>query len=181
MADDDITNEDKHLFREAMKTVTPLKMTAKLPRHKTKPPPQKRPVIGNQPPIQLHYALSSHCTEEVGSNTILSFCVPGLSKKRLLALKRGEIPWEARLDMHGLVLDQAQGQLCDFIQRQYTLGQRCLLVIHGKGSPNGLAPVLKNHVNHWLKQLPQVLAFHSALPKDGGAGALYVLLRRILV
>jgi len=38
--------------------------------------------------------------------------------------------------------------------------------------------VLKSHLVHWLPQLDDVQAFHTAQPKDGGAGALYVLLRK---
>ncbi len=68
-------------------------------------------------------------------------------------------------------------ELINFIRQEATSRHRCLLIIHGKGSHNGKAPVLKNLVRHWLPQFPQVLAFHSALTRDGGAGALYVLLK----
>lgn len=101
-----------------------------------------------------------------------------MPRKRLTALRSGEIVSEARLDLHGLNPDSARTSLCDFIEKQTLQGKRCVLIIHGKGSKHGEAPVLKNHVNHWLQQLPQVLAFHSAIPRDGGTGALYVLLKR---
>ncbi|HET8706021.1 MAG TPA: Smr/MutS family protein, partial [Pseudomonadales bacterium] len=42
---------------------------------------------------------------------------------------------------------------------------------------DGREPILKSSVNHWLRQLPQVLAFCSAQPKDGGLGAVYVLVK----
>ncbi|EXJ09223.1 Smr domain protein [Nitrincola nitratireducens] len=38
--------------------------------------------------------------------------------------------------------------------------------------------MIKSCVNDWLQQIPQVLAFTSAQPKDGGTGAVYVLLKR---
>lgn len=50
-------------------------------------------------------------------------------------------------------------------------------IVHGKGAHTGQT-LLKTYVNGWLPQLPDVLAFVSALPRDGGAGAVYVLLRR---
>jgi DNA-nicking Smr family endonuclease len=54
------------------------------------------------------------------------------------------------------------------------------MVIHGKAfSQSGQQPVLKSYVNDWLRQLPQVLAFCSAQPKDGGSGALYILIKQI--
>ena len=50
--------------------------------------------------------------------------------------------------------------------------------MHGKGLRSGPAgPVLKNSVQHWLSQWDEVLAFVSAQPRDGGSGALYVLLK----
>lgn len=68
--------------------------------------------------------------------------------------------------------------LCQFIQTQAELGKRCLLIIHGKGGIQGAPPVIKNLLNRWLPQINEVIAFHSALPKDGGSGAIYVLLKR---
>ena len=34
------------------------------------------------------------------------------------------------------------------------------------------------YVAHWLKQLPDVLAFHSAPEWKGGCGAVYVILKK---
>jgi DNA-nicking Smr family endonuclease len=38
--------------------------------------------------------------------------------------------------------------------------------------------VLKTQVMNFLKQHPQVLAFHSCPPKDGGTGAVFALLKK---
>jgi DNA-nicking Smr family endonuclease len=55
---------------------------------------------------------------------------------------------------------------------------RCARIIHGKGSStSGRPPVLKQKVNYWLRLYDQVLAFCSATRRDGGTGAVYVLLR----
>lgn len=183
MADNDITDDDKNLFRESMRHVTPLKHTHK--KHQAErplPTIPKKPRASIQPnPVNTHYYLSNLYTEEVGPNTTLAYHITGIPKKRLIELKNGEIRWQGRLDLHGNTIQQAQDKLCQFISQQHKLGHRCVLLIHGKGSPTGDAPILKNHVNHWLKQLPQILAFHSALPRDGGCGALYVLLRRTTI
>lgn len=175
----DPSDDDKKLFRESMRSVTPLKQKnskVKPEKHIAIPPihPPKSPILN--PEV---YFLSSHYTEVVGPETILSYSISSLPKKRLLQLKRGEIRPEGRLDLHGNTIVQAQDKLCQFITHQCEIHHRCVLIIHGKGSPTGEAPVLKNHVNHWLKQLPQILAFHSALPRDGGSGALYVLLYKL--
>ncbi len=180
MTDNDITDDDKNLFRESMRHVTPLKNANKKhqPAHQA-PTVPKKPRTSIQPkPTNTHYYLSNLYTEEVGPNTTLSYHITGIPKKRLIELKNGEIRWQGRLDLHGNTIPQAQDKLCQFITQQHQLGHRCVLIIHGKGSPTGDAPILKNCVNHWLKQLPQILAFHSALPRDGSSGALYALLRR---
>jgi DNA-nicking Smr family endonuclease len=122
--------------------------------------------------------LSNFYTNEVGAETTLSWCQHGIPRKRFSELKQGKIPWDSKLDMHGLRADDAAQTLLDFIARHQTLDHRCLLIVHGKGNHRSEAPVLKNLVNHWLQQIPQVLAFHSALPREGGNGALYVLLKR---
>lgn len=116
--------------------------------------------------------------DTVLSETILSYSHPSISSQRFKALRNGHIPWEARLDLHGLKSETARDTLCQFIQTQAENSKRCLLIIHGKGGNLGAPPVIKNLLNRWLPQLDEVLAFHSALPKDGGSGAVYVLLKR---
>lgn len=173
-----ISDEDKALFSDMMKTVKPLKNST--PRE-PKPPAAKKISIRKIEPIEktkTEYYLSNYYTDVVNSNSELSYTNQAIPRKRLRELKKGEIRWDARIDLHGFRPDEAQRALCDFIEQKYQAGNRCLLIIHGKGGRLGEEPVLKNHVNHWLKQLPQVLAFHSAIPRDGGSGALYVLLKR---
>ena len=89
------------------------------------------------------------------------------------------MPWEQGIDLHGLSIDEARDQLSNFIRSCYYQGCQTVLVIHGKAySQSGSLPLLKSYTNDWLRQLPEVLAFSSAQAKDGGAGALYVLLKR---
>lgn len=178
MSNDQLSDEDKALFRRMMHEVKPLSQTNRLvakispvsEKISTKIVPQEKP--------STHYHLSNHYQEIVSSDAVLSYCKQSIPRKRLNQLKTGQIPWQARLDLHGLRPDTARESLCHFIEHQSRLENRCLLIIHGKGGRHFDAPILKNHVNHWLQQLPQVLAFHSALARDGGSGALYVLLQR---
>ena len=175
-----VSDEDKALFHAVMKAVKPLKSPTK---REPNPPPAKRPRILRTPdPVgspRAEYDLSNHHTHIATPESTLSHCSQSIPRKRLHELKSGQIPWGARLDLHGLRLDDARNALCAFITHQHHEGTRCVLSIHGKGgNRHGEAPVLKNHVNHWLQQLPQILAFHSALARDGGNGALYVLLKR---
>ncbi|MBA3536232.1 MAG: Smr/MutS family protein [Tatlockia sp.] len=182
MSDDSLSDEDKTLFRQMMNGVKPLvknnKVDLPTPKLTTKPVRRERPTTLRTAPISDTIYLSDYYSEEVQANTILTYSSHSIPNKRLRELKTGLIPWQSRLDLHGLRPDAAREALLKFILQQSGFANRCLLIIHGKGSPKGEAPVLKNLVNHWLPQFPQVLAFHSALSRDGGCGALYVLLKR---
>ncbi len=108
--------------------------------------------------------------------------VKGLDSKIFRQLKSGGLSVEAHLDMHGLNAEQAYEHLLFFVRESYLQGYRCLLLITGRGknSPGGYS-VLKQAAQDWLTKEPLrkiVLGFCTALPKDGGAGALYVLLRK---
>lgn len=175
MADDAISDEDKALFRAAVANVTPLGKPTRSNQLKS---PAPKPPSSTESTNHVCYDLSSYYAEEVASETILKFSRADIPKKRMKALSQGEIRWQARLDLHGFTVESAKIQLCNFITQQLQQDHRHLLIIHGKGGAQGGAPILKNLVYHWLKQLPEVLALHSAAPGDGGAGALYVLLKR---
>ena len=183
MADDFMSDEDKALFRDHMRSVKPLNEKTKRENNPPTVPPKVpgKPKTINPPRIanKKEYFLSDYIKEAVLSNTILSYCHPSVPSKRFRAFKNGQLPWEARLDLHGLTTEAAREALSLFIQTQAHNNKRCLLIIHGKGGHEvGAPPVIKNLINRWLPQFDEVLAFHSALPKDGGHGAVYVLLKR---
>lgn len=178
MSDKKLSDEDKTLFRDMMQNVKPLNQSKKASIKSPRPSDKPKQKITYPEPTTINFNLSNYFTETVTSDSILTYYKSGIPRKRLTQLKNGGIPRQARLDLHGLRPDAAREALCQFIEQQCNLGHRCLLIIHGKGGLSGEAPILKNHVNHWLQQIPQILAFHSALARDGGAGALYVLLQR---
>jgi DNA-nicking Smr family endonuclease len=80
--------------------------------------------------------------------------------------------------MHGMTAAIARQELVQFISACRDQHIRCVRVIHGKGyRSDGQAPILKNRINNWLRQHHDVLAFSSTPQKDGGSGAVYILLR----
>lgn len=108
--------------------------------------------------------------------------VRGLDIKTFQQLKAGALSVNAHLDLHGMTTDQAKESLLFFIRESYLQGHRCVLIVTGRGrnSPGGQA-VLRREAETWLTHEPLkrvVLSFCTAQPKDGGAGALYVLLRK---
>ncbi|MDH5410915.1 MAG: Smr/MutS family protein [Alphaproteobacteria bacterium] len=105
----------------------------------------------------------------------------GLDKRTMDRLRRGQLPVEAEIDLHGHTQEEAHGVLNAFIIGHAAAGRRCVRVITGKGSFREGGGVLKAAVPRWLNESPlqdRILAFTHARRDDGGEGALYVLLRR---
>lgn len=115
--------------------------------------------------------------ETLGFGDTLSYLSPGQQKNVLRKLRRGHYGVDAELDLHGLNSKEAKHHLLHFLHHCVEDGFRCVHIIHGKGyrSPDN-RPILKNNLNLWLRQHQDVLAFCSAAPKDGGSGAVLVLL-----
>ena len=106
----------------------------------------------------------------------------GVDRKHLLRLRRGEQQIERRVDLHGLVAAEAKRLLALELSQAQAAGFRCVLVIHGRGLHSESGGVLRDGVIDWLTREPlasRVMAFASARPEHGAAGATYVLLRRI--
>jgi DNA-nicking Smr family endonuclease len=105
----------------------------------------------------------------------------GIDRANAERLKRGLHRVEGRLDLHGMTQSEAHRALFAFVHASRDTGLRCVLVITGRGfGPNGPG-VLKSSVPRWLEQpvlRRQILAIAPAQPRHGGAGALYMLLRR---
>lgn len=93
-------------------------------------------------------------------------------------LKRGQWRAGAELDLHGLRVEQARHAVLSFLDECLEHGIRCVRIVHGKGYGSlGLEPVLKDKVRTWLVQKAEVMAFSEAPEREGGAGALLVLMR----
>ncbi|WP_119460525.1 Smr/MutS family protein [Rhodospirillaceae bacterium SYSU D60014] len=105
----------------------------------------------------------------------------GLDRRQAERLSRGRLPIEARLDLHGMTQAEAHARLNAFIARAVAANKRCVLVITGKGLYREGLGVLREAVPRWLNESPNrehLLAFDYAQQRDGGLGALYVLLKR---
>ena len=120
------------------------------------------------------------------------FAVDGSTAERL---KRGKVAPDATIDLHGMTQAQAHTRLVSFVRRAHEHEYRCVLVVTGKGSPNAQrdegagfvmperskAGVLRTMVPRWLEEeglRGLVVGVHAAHQRHGGAGAIYVYLRR---
>jgi DNA-nicking Smr family endonuclease len=109
----------------------------------------------------------------------LNFRRPHVPLRVLKDLRGGKYSIQNELDLHGLTANEARVMLRKFMADVLLDGHRCVRIVHGKGLRSGPGgPVLKVKLNKWLPQWEQVLAFTSAPARDGGTGALYVLLAR---
>lgn len=106
---------------------------------------------------------------------------PGLDRRTAERLRRGALAIDGRLDLHGMTQEEAHRALDAFLARAAQAGKRCVLVITGKGGRSLGDGVLRAAVPRWLNEAPnrgRLLAFAPAQPQHGGAGALYLLLKR---
>lgn len=111
-----------------------------------------------------------------------------MDKKAHGRLKQGKLKPEAKIDLHGMTLDQAHPRLTAFIMKAYQTQKRLVLVVTGKGKlrdDGGPIPVrfgvLRHQVPQWLSTPPLaqlVLQVTEAHLRHGGGGAYYVYLRR---
>jgi DNA-nicking Smr family endonuclease len=167
-----LSEEDSRLFRETVGPVKPVSWD-KVEPEKTLPKPRRRRQ-------QAEWAddIPIHDEPLLATGDVLSFAASGIQKRVLRHLRAGKFDIDAELDLHGLTVDEAKRRLGRFIHLCLADGCRCLHLIHGKGyRSEGDHPILKNRINLWLRQHPDVLAFCSAKSAEGGTGAVYVLLR----
>ena len=180
---DERTRRERALFLSEMTGVTPL---PKDPRgHVDKPRPQRRVSAYPEPDaldelrdlVAGRGAFSIQCTDEY-----MEGVAPGVDHRLAQRLHHGDFAVQAQCDLHGHTVDEAKDVVQRFVTQAYTAGQRCVRVIHGRGrNSRDNRPVLKEQVQLWLShgRLSRlVLAFATAPATDGGAGAVYVLLRR---
>ncbi|WMW65485.1 Smr/MutS family protein [Nitratidesulfovibrio liaohensis] len=171
--------DEDNLFSKAMSGVRTLAGKGREVPPETAPREAAAPAVGH--PLQdfmdgtVEFALEF--TDEY-----LEGHVVGLDALTVGKLRAGQYSPEGHLDLHGMNALQAYEAMIGFMRAAYHKGMRTLLVIPGRGknSPDGMG-VLREKVQAWLTHDPfkrVVLAFCTAQPSHGGAGALYVLLRK---
>ncbi|HEU0070669.1 MAG TPA: Smr/MutS family protein [Alphaproteobacteria bacterium] len=172
---------DDELWWRVAESITPLQHRRRTP--SLKPPakaeqgeaaaPRKARAMPAPKPAPAHKPTLAELTHDRLSD---------LDKRTGQKLVRGKLPLEGRIDLHGMTQEQAHRHLARFIETSAEVGKRCVLVITGKGTKaSGEVGVLRAAVPRWLNGSdlrPLVLAIRYAQAKDGGEGALYVLLKR---
>jgi DNA-nicking Smr family endonuclease len=171
-------------FQQAMRAVKPIQAPARHV-HVQRPDPaavpaQRRAAALGETATRADGGVSdggdvAPLLSEGGTAFVRDDAAPDTARK----LRRGQWRAGAELDLHGLRVEQARHALLAFIDECLEHGIRCVRVVHGKGyGSQGLEPVLKDKVRTWLVQKSDVMAFSESPEREGGAGALLVLLRQ---
>ncbi len=121
---------------------------------------------------------SSAFVPQVEPNEVLSFRREGIQPSVLRRLKQGEYLEADYIDLHGKTVEEAYDLVMRFLEHAVREEFRCVLIIHGKGSKGPRRALLKSHVAHWLRQIPDVMAYHSAPEWKGGTGSVLIILKK---
>ncbi|OUU35115.1 MAG: DNA endonuclease SmrA [Cellvibrionales bacterium TMED49] len=119
--------------------------------------------------------------EDIEALDIITHCRAGVQHGVFKKMRLGRYDLQARLDLHRHSVEQARRAVWRFVGDCRQKGARYVLIIHGKTKGKSKPAVLKSCINHWLRQLDDVLAFHTAQKHHGGAGATYILIKKGLV
>lgn len=175
-----LSDEERAFFRQTQANTKPLstkkRVTTQASKKVTVP---YKPRVDNEPPSIGWGWQHDYRHQSVSGDETLFFCRGGLQHRLVQQFRRGQMPIDAKLDLHQRTVDRALTETAHFFSLCQSQRKRLVLLVHGKGHfSSDNQPVLKNVLNQWLRDQPMVLAFCSAIPKHGGTGALYVLLKR---
>lgn len=170
---------DLAAFRAAVDGATPLRNNDRIAFEPPKPSPRPRQRELDEAAViieALHAPLEVDDWLDLGDAD--SFLRPGLPRTVLRDLRRGRWTIQSHIDLHGMNRHEAHEATALFLAEAQSHGKRCLRIVHGRGhgSPDRQG-VLRQLVKGWLGRRKDVLAFCHAPPRDGGDGALWVLLR----
>ncbi|RDV24420.1 DNA endonuclease SmrA [Alteromonas aestuariivivens] len=123
--------------------------------------------------------LSMEGVKPLRPDDYLSHQQPGIQDGVFKNLRQGKYTLELRLSLKGMTLEQSREAVYQSIISGHERGMRAILIQHGRGEQSKPFPALKkSYLAHWLLELEEVIAFHTAQPQHGGLGATYVLLKK---
>ncbi len=184
-------NEEKQLWEFITREITPIEREAYMP--------PKSENTDDQPTVTTKKSPQNRIKKAPKSASIQTQVSPalkppagqpnGTDHRTSEKLRKGQMPIDAAIDLHGLNIAQAYEAFVNFIISSYASKKRCVLVITGKGAgKNGMRDplsagrgVIKQSLPQWITEAriaPYILKTTTAQPKDGGTGATYILLKR---
>jgi len=173
-----VSDDESALWNEVMGEVRRLPQARGVEKAGTKPPPVA--IAKPRPPLPRPRPVVPPPSKLPAEPPLTHGEAAGLDRRTRLRLRRGQVDIQGVIDLHGLTQLEAHRALLGFLEGAAIAGRRAVLVITGKGLTPG-AGVLRAAVPRWLNEPAMrrmIRAFSFAAPRDGGEGALYVLLRR---
>ncbi len=172
-----LSPEDRAVWDQVAKRIEPMHPTQPLPEALPDPTPVKP---AKKPPL---FKVGEKA-QALPAGPMLNKAPPQMDAKAFGKMTKGKLKPEARIDLHGMTLDEAHPELLAFVLGSQAVGKRLVLVITGKGKqkdPHGPKGVLRHYVPQWLRLSPLKQAVMEVRPahlRHGGDGAFYVYLRR---
>ncbi|GLW60729.1 hypothetical protein Hthe01_10780 [Hydrogenophilus thermoluteolus] len=158
--------------------VAPLPVQDRVTLERPLPPPMPRQRERDEAQIKSELLAPLTLDDWLDHDSETFFLRPGVPRRMITEMRRGRWTIRRQLDLHGLTREEARTAMSAFLAEALRTGERCVRIIHGKGygSPGGVS-VLKHLSRQWLTRREEILAFCEAAPRQGGSGALLVLLR----
>ncbi len=182
-----LTPEDEEIWGVVARTVKPLR------RAKPPAPSPAAPTKPAAPPAPRHPPRAAALPPPPAPRSKPPPRMQPVEEKIRRKLARGKMDVDMKIDLHGMRQVEAHEALLRFVQRAKGDGARIVAVVTGKGrgsssrplDPGDFTPrpggVLQRMVRHWLaapELRDHVIGYDEADPAHGGAGALYVRIRR---
>ena len=176
--------DDHELFHRTLADARPLKRgTARIarPSATVAKPAAERPAPAAKPPAPRSRAMP------LAPQTAPPSEAP-LDHRSDRKLRRGQVEIDAKLDLHGMILRDAEPALSHFLAQAQERGHRVVLVVTGKGTK--IDPdtgriqegAIRRELAHWLgaaKNRSRIIGYRSAHARHGGTGAFYVMIKRL--
>lgn len=170
--------DDGELFRASIGAVRPLNRTSAPLPAVSKPMPEARQLELDEAAVrdELLDNVFDPGLIEVGDE--IHHLKAGQSPRLLKRLRRGHFSIQAEIDLHQMTVAVARDAVVAFLAEAIRHREFCVRIVHGKGlRSSSRGPVVKRMVEQVLRRRDDVLAFASALPAQGGTGAVLVLLK----
>jgi DNA-nicking Smr family endonuclease len=173
--------DDEELFLITMKEVQEIGEFREIPLyHKTAVPPVKKKHPDNEVLKALDDTVRGRKPLHLpDTQEYVEWIDQAHGRNILKKLHEGKYSVQDCLDLHGVIVEEAEKEVDVFIRNSVKKGHRCVKIIHGRGLCSPQGPVLKDIVVKWLsmRYRKYIRAFVTARQCDGGLGAVYVLFK----
>lgn len=174
----EVDGSDSALFRDAIGNVRPLSRRSDLPPEITRPAPLPRQFEADEAAVRDELLTHAFDPSAIELGDEILYLKPGQPERLLKQLRRGQFSVRAEIDLHQMTVAVAREAIKLFLADALAHDELCVRIVHGKGlRSRARGPVVKRMTEQTLRRRDDVLAFASALPAQGGTGAVLVLLR----